>query len=288
MIIGLEIAGACGALLLSALASGMETGIYCLNRVRLRVRSARNEPAARRLAGLMQRPEELVITALLGTNIADYLAAACVSALLLHAGIGQNTVEIYATLILTPLILVFGGVIPKDWFRQRGDGLMYPLALPLLGLVRLARATGLVWALRRVTRLLNRLIDPARAQFDEGLLPRAKTLRLLHEGAARGGLTALQRDSLQRAITGPGCRLGSVLLRRPRVGDRLPVRGRRVLGPSPWLRSRRGTASSRAGTHDRRIDAGAGFRRHTTFPHRVCRRRRQRQRRPDEAAPARR
>jgi hypothetical protein len=32
---------------------------------------------------------------------------------------------------MTPLILVFGGVMPKDWFRRQADRLMYPMALPL-------------------------------------------------------------------------------------------------------------------------------------------------------------
>ena len=83
--------GLAAAVTLSGFFSGSETGVYCLNRVNLRVASERRIPAARRLARLMKRPEDLVITMLLGTNVADYLATACVSALLLHSAVSDNT-----------------------------------------------------------------------------------------------------------------------------------------------------------------------------------------------------
>ena len=45
---------------LSAVSSGSETGVYCLNRVRLRVACEQGEPAALRLGQLVQRRIRLV------------------------------------------------------------------------------------------------------------------------------------------------------------------------------------------------------------------------------------
>lgn len=220
IVLGLVI-GALAAVAMSAFFSGTETGVYCLNRVRLRVRADQNDARARRLASLVERPQELVITTLLGANVAEYLATVCVTALLLHAAAAQSLAEIYTTAILTPVILVFGGVMPKDWFRRESDRLMYPLALPLTWCQRAARWTGLVWVLGRLTHGLIRWIDPLRLGADEDLLPRARMRRLLSEGAASGGLSRFQRDTLERVMN----------ISRVRLADVMVPRGRAVIVP---------------------------------------------------------
>jgi Mg2+/Co2+ transporter CorB len=204
------------ALALSAFFSGTETGVYCLNRVRLSVRAGQNDARARRLTSLVEHTQDLVITTLLGTNVADYLATVCVTALLLHATAAESLAEIYATAILTPLILVFGGVMPKDWFQRESDRLMYSLALPLMWCRRVARWTGLVSALGWLTRSLIRRIDPLRAEA-ESLLPRARVRSLLSEGAASGGLSAFQRDTLERVMDISRVRLTDVMVPRRRA-----------------------------------------------------------------------
>ncbi len=211
------IIGAALALLLSGFYSGAETGVYSLNRVRLRVRAERQEPTARRLAALMAHPQDLVITALLGTNVFDYLMTAFVTALLLRLALSAGKAELYATLLCTPLILILGAIVPKDWFRRESDRLMYQMPLPLLASVRLARATGLVWLLRRLTRMLIRAVDPARAAAGEEALPRARMLSLLREGAARGGLTTFQRDVIERVMNISDVRVGRVMIPRHRT-----------------------------------------------------------------------
>ncbi len=212
----LLLAGVIGALVLSAFSSGSETGVYCLDRVRLRVASERKDAAAMRLERIMRRPEDLVITTLLGTNVADYLATACVTALLLHAAVTGGLAEVYATAIVTPLILVFGGIVPKDWYRRESNRLMMRLSWPLTVLFQLARATGLVWALRGLTHNLIRWIDPSRGELERDVLPRARTVRLLREGAARGGLTNLQRDVIERVLKLSGVRACDVMVPRGR------------------------------------------------------------------------
>jgi len=217
MILALLIIGLLLALLLGGLSSGAETGLYCLNRVRLRVAAAQGEPGAVRLESLIARPEDLVIASLLGTNVADYLSTACLAALLLLADVPPGYTELYATAIGTPLVLVFSGIIPKDWFRRESNRLLTRLSLPLLVGLRLARATGLVWLLRGLTRLLLRSIDPRHGRPAEELLPRARTLHLLREGAARGGLTHVQRDLIERVLNLSTVRVVDVMIPRNRA-----------------------------------------------------------------------
>jgi CBS domain containing-hemolysin-like protein len=208
--------GAAAGVFLSGFVSAIETGSYVLNRVRLRVRSEQGDRSAQRLAGLMDRIEDVVITALLGNTLADYIATACVTLLLLHLAVSENLAELYATAILTPLILVVGGIVPKDWFQREADRLMYPLALPVEIGVRIARATGLVWLLRAVTQLLTRCVDPSH-DADGDFLPRVHVQRLLHEGAARGGLSPVQRDIIDRVLNISHISVVQVMIPRPRA-----------------------------------------------------------------------
>lgn len=202
---------------LSGLFSGAETGIYCLNRVRLRLRGGRKDRAAARVEKLMNRRDELIITTLVGTTIADYLASVCIAALLLRAAVPDARTELYTTLILSPLIFVFGNAVPKNWFQRSADRLMYVLSLPLVLSRGLVRLTGLLWLLRKLTRIVLRWVDPAGASRRETILPRSQTLRLLREGAAGGGLTAEQGEMIERVMNLSEIRVGRVMIPRPKA-----------------------------------------------------------------------
>jgi putative hemolysin len=125
--------------------------------------------------------------------------------------------EIYATAIVTPIILVFGGVIPKDWFQRQSDRLMYPLALPLKWCWRGACWIGVVWLLRTLTRRLLHGIDPLRASAEKDLLPRVRVRRLLREGAVSGGLSPFQRDTIERVMNISSVRVADVMVARQRA-----------------------------------------------------------------------
>ena len=60
----------------SAIYSGLETGAYSLNRVRLQVLSHKNNKAARLLERLVTRPVLLLSTLLIGNNLTNYMGTA--------------------------------------------------------------------------------------------------------------------------------------------------------------------------------------------------------------------
>ncbi|MHC4861732.1 MAG: CNNM domain-containing protein, partial [Planctomycetota bacterium] len=55
--------------------SGIETGIYALNRVRLRIRAAEGEARAESVADLVRRPQITISTILIGNHVANYAAS---------------------------------------------------------------------------------------------------------------------------------------------------------------------------------------------------------------------
>ncbi len=103
---------------------GYETGVYCLNRHRLRIRVARRDRAAMLVQRLVGRPHQFIASILLGTNISVYLATAALTSYLVQQTATRERADLIATVILAPTFFVFTQVIPKNLFRVRADTLV--------------------------------------------------------------------------------------------------------------------------------------------------------------------
>ena len=112
--------------LLTAFFGGSETALTSLNRIALRHRSEAGDRNAIRLLVILENPDRMLVSTLVGINLATVAAATLFS----HFLITRNTPspEGMTTLLLTPLLLIFGEIIPKALFRQRSLLLMQELS----------------------------------------------------------------------------------------------------------------------------------------------------------------
>lgn len=117
-------------ILFSFLYSGAETGVYCINSIRLRYKASRGLWAAKTIYRLLEDSQALVCTILVGNNIVNYIATVFFI-IALENTFSPRKAELFATLILTPLILVFGELLPKTIFQERANSMLLRLA-PLL------------------------------------------------------------------------------------------------------------------------------------------------------------
>jgi CBS domain containing-hemolysin-like protein len=118
------------AVLGAAFFSGNETGFYCANRLRLRVRAEKGDRSARALLRLTSRPRLAISTMLVGTNSCVYLASVLSVGKLIDLGLGESA-ELYNSLIMPPLLLLFAELIPKSLFQHHADVLMHRTVRPL-------------------------------------------------------------------------------------------------------------------------------------------------------------
>lgn len=181
----------------SALFSGMETGAYRLNRVRLYVRAARQERAATILDHLIHRPAALLGTLLIGNNIANYLGTAALGVLLSASALAEWQVVVVNTLLVSLLLLVFGETLPKDLFAAHADRLMYPLAKVLRALQWVFTATLVLPAVVAMSRVAVRL---AGGGSPNTMSPRLRVAELVRQGAGYGLLSDEQAALAQRAL----------------------------------------------------------------------------------------
>lgn len=211
----LAIAGLAG----SAMCSGLETGSYCLNRVRLDLRAAQ---AAARRAGRSDRrrgelarwtpaphavvlreelsqPDRLLAALLIGNNISNYVGVLAITVLLEAVGYSDWAIVALNALLLTPLLLIVGESVPKELFRLEADRLMYPLA-PLLRWLRwICTASGALPLVVAVGRLAARLMGPE-AELAGVRDERQRIAMLLKEGAGGGVLSEAQTTLVDRAL----------------------------------------------------------------------------------------
>ncbi|RJP19163.1 MAG: HlyC/CorC family transporter [Candidatus Abyssobacteria bacterium SURF_5] len=117
-------------LLGSAFFSGIETGVISLSRVQLRQSEEKGDRRARVIAGLLRAPERLLTTVLVGNNLVN-VTATVVFLLWAERMWGIERAELLAPLLLTPLILIFGEILPKAVFRHKADTLAVLFADPL-------------------------------------------------------------------------------------------------------------------------------------------------------------
>jgi putative hemolysin len=139
-------------LLMEAFFSGSEIALISASRRRLRHWAEQGDGGAAKALKLLERPERLVATTLLGSNLSEISNSILVTAFLVET-LGSRG-EILAMLLLPPTILILAEITPKSIGRQHPDRLarrlgpilwviswvFYPLTFIFAGLSR-----GVLW-----------------------------------------------------------------------------------------------------------------------------------------------
>lgn len=168
--------------LLEAFFSGSEMALVAANDKRLKLAADEGSRGARQALELLAEPEWFFSTTQVGVNLCSVTNSVLTTALLLRIlGPGR---EWLAVLILGPLLLFFGQLLPKTVFRQRATRLAPRLAPILLA------ARVLLWPLVALGAAVS-----SRAQAWSGVaerrspyVTREEFRLLLQEDAAEAGL----------------------------------------------------------------------------------------------------
>ena len=142
--------------------SGAEIGIVSADRMKLRHEAAKGSRGARLALEMLKKPEWLLSTTLVGTNIAVVTNTTMATALMIELFGEQGSW--LAVILVAPLIWVFGEIVPKSVFQQRADTITPRAIFPLRLASYLFFPLLLVFSV--VTRVLARLFgNPAQNPF---------------------------------------------------------------------------------------------------------------------------
>lgn len=186
----------------SALFSGTETGIYVLNRVRLKLRAERGDKRANILQKEINRGPVLLVTLLIGTNLMTHITSFAVTSFFSLLHIGQWQEILITALVLTPVLFIFAETLPKDLFRSHGDRWVYPLARFLVFSRRILTISGLSPVVILFSNLFSRLFiaEGEGLEVSGQRAARQEMAALLKEGVGSGVLSESQTTLLDRAL----------------------------------------------------------------------------------------
>ncbi|WP_432799772.1 CNNM domain-containing protein [Poriferisphaera sp. WC338] len=182
----------------SALYSGMETGAYRLNRVRLHINMQKGSKPATTLYKLLRKETNLLSTLLIGNNITNQLGTASLAVLLSIWQFDQWQSIILNTIIVTPILFIFGETLPKDLFAAHAELLMYRLARILLWSKRVFTWIGFVPLIGICTRALMRIIGSKNT--GQGYNPRNQVQWLVNESVGYGLISDDQSQMVARVL----------------------------------------------------------------------------------------
>ena len=181
-------------LIFSAFSSGSETGMMASNKVKLRNLS-KGTKGAKRALKLLQRPDILLSSILIGNNFANILASAIVTIIMIDYFGGS---VLLGSIILTLVILVFSEITPKtiasvypEKFATKSSWLLKLLVIIFKPLVWLTNIVS-----SRILKIFN--VDPLGAASNDDL--NTEELRTLLE--EHGDLIPNQSREMLSSILG--------------------------------------------------------------------------------------
>jgi putative hemolysin len=116
-------------LLMEAFFSGSEIGMIAINRIKMKQQADKGNRSAEIVLNLLNSPEKLFATTSLGTNLAVVSSTSIFTAYMVtHMG---KQGELLAMVILTPIILFGGEIVPKMILQNKADMIMPIFVRPL-------------------------------------------------------------------------------------------------------------------------------------------------------------
>src|SRR5215469_13924828 len=127
----------------SFLLSGMEAGVFALNRLRIRRLARNNQRSAQILNRFLEKPERFLWTILVGNTLANFIILGWILAKLHEFFMGQANQKIWEVVLFAVIVFLFYtffDLLPKMLFRA------HPNSLCMSG--------------ARVFRIINFLLSP--------------------------------------------------------------------------------------------------------------------------------
>ena len=203
-----------GCWAISFLFNGIEAGLTSIDPVRLRSHVKLNQPAAVRLDRLLQKPERLLVTVLLVTNLADILALLLLTRLLLIK-YGPSGFALSAIIALPIYLFVLVG-LPKSLFRRFPFRALSPLARLL------EIGTTLLSPVLAIGAVIGQIFVPKHKRRARLFAAREELKQITAQSEREGSLTATERAMIHNVVDFQNVTARDVMLPLSQVANLKP------------------------------------------------------------------
>lgn len=197
-------------ILLNAFFSLAETALTAASRARMTSLEKDGDRGARRVLRLVENRERMIGAILLGANFVT-IGASAIAATIFGQMYGEAG-PIISTLVLTPLLLVFGEVMPKTWAITSADPLARAVSWPVTWMVRVLApiVAGVSFLVRQILKVMGVRVEPG----VDVLAAREEIMGTVDLHAEEGGVERDVRDRLRGAFELGDLTIADVMVHR--------------------------------------------------------------------------
>ncbi len=182
-------------LLLAAFFSGTETGMVSVSRIRVRHLMEKGSKQAQIVENLLKNPDRMLAATLIGTNISLVTGSALATLLLMRHS--PDKAALLATLIMSPLVIIFAEIIPKTVYRYHTDYLTFTSAYPLKWACDIFRP--LIYFFTFITNGIIRLLR-GKKRIKSPYVTREELQSLVGMGRREGVLETTEEELIHRVF----------------------------------------------------------------------------------------
>lgn len=142
-------------MVLSAFFSGSETAFTATSRVRMYARAKDGDKRAKMVNKVREKKDRMIGALLLGNNFVNILASAIATSVMIK--LFGTTGVVYATMVMTALILIFAEVMPKTYALHNADATALKLApfVRIIVMIFAPLTQAVAWVVRFAFRVFG-------------------------------------------------------------------------------------------------------------------------------------
>jgi CBS domain containing-hemolysin-like protein len=170
--------------------SGSEIAMVSANRALLRRKSQAGDLGAQLVEKFLQKPQVLLATTLIGTNLGTVTFSVTIALVLLSRDVSNS--EVLAVVLVTPFTLLLAEVVPKTLFQHNADKLVTRIVYPLR-VASILFAPG-VWLMSQFAGGMTRLLG---TEKERAFVTRDELALLIEAEAESMGKSEISEDEAE-------------------------------------------------------------------------------------------
>ncbi len=193
-------------LVLKGFFSGSEIAIVNSDKIKLRHRAKQGDKGAGLVLKMFRTPEMILGTTLVGTNVATVTITTIGTLIFIH--LFGDLGDLISVLVLTPILLIFGEIVPKSVFQQKANSIVGYIVYGLRAATYIFYPVVFVFS--RIARFAARLVGGGAKK--RVFITREELGVLLDMSESPGSKGKVDRNSIRRIIRFADTTVGQAMI----------------------------------------------------------------------------
>ncbi len=206
-------------LFLLVLFSGTEVAFANASKLRIELKKKKNARRGHILTQFYERPSDFLSTMLVGTNIVlvvfTYLMIAPLNSLFQGFGYNEGLRILLNTIIIAGVVLVFGELLPKTFFRLYANEILYFLAYPIKFFQILLAAPA--WLMTRAAEGMLRIFVRLPRESSDQTFTRVDLEHFVNASHSETQPSPIDRELFGKALNLKDTRVRDCMIPRPEM-----------------------------------------------------------------------